>query len=81
MRNYCPILVIYPIRIPKDIAPVVYCAAMTEGCEEYFEFLWDKCMKTNVAAEQVLILNSLGCINNTEYLEVKWRALHAAHSS
>lgn len=57
-------------RIPKDVAPVVYCSVMAEGSEEDWEFLWDKCMKTNVAAEQVLILNSLGCTNNTDLIKV-----------
>ncbi|XP_063707019.1 membrane alanyl aminopeptidase-like [Culicoides brevitarsis] len=43
------------IRIP------VYCNAIRHGNNTEYEFLWKKYMTTNVAAEQINVLNTLGC--------------------
>lgn len=44
-----------------NIRASVYCTGIREGGIDEWEFLWEKFTTTNVAAEQVLILNSLGC--------------------
>lgn len=66
-------------RIPKDIAPVVYCSVIAEGSEKEWDFLWDKCMKTNVAAEQVAIFTSLGCAKKPELIKVQLRHMFVFH--
>lgn len=50
--------------------PVVYCTAIAEGTREEWEFLWKKYLTENVAAEQVLILTSLGCTKDANILKV-----------
>lgn len=48
-------------RVPVNIRAAVYCTAIREGGLDEWEYLWEKFTTANVAAEQVLILNSLGC--------------------
>lgn len=56
-------------RVPVNIAPVVYCAAISEGTAQDWDFLWDKYKKADVAAEQVVILNALGCTKDPKLLK------------
>lgn len=47
--------------VPVNIRSPVYCTAIREGGKAEWDALWDKFVVENVAAEQVLILSSLGC--------------------
>lgn len=47
--------------VPVNIRSPVYCTAIREGGQTEWNVLWDKFVVENVAAEQVLILSSLGC--------------------
>uniref|UniRef100_A0A7G3AWD7 Aminopeptidase N n=1 Tax=Lutzomyia longipalpis TaxID=7200 RepID=A0A7G3AWD7_LUTLO len=49
--------------IPVDIRPTVYCEGLREGGQDAFNFLWQRYLSENVATEQIIILNSLGCTN------------------
>ncbi|XP_055325495.1 uncharacterized protein LOC129579438 [Sitodiplosis mosellana] len=48
-------------KIPVNLVPVVYCSVISEGSDKEWTYLWEKFQKENVAAEQVTILNALGC--------------------
>lgn len=50
--------------------PVVYCSVVSEGTDKEWNFLWNKFKAENVAAEQVTILNSLGCTKQAKLIEV-----------
>lgn len=47
--------------VPVDIRPVVYCTGVRNGNLSDFDWLWQKFSRQNVATEQVLVLNALGC--------------------
>lgn len=47
---------------------VVYCTAIAQGNQTVWDLFWDRFSKANVAAEQVLILNALGCTKNNATL-------------
>lgn len=47
--------------VPVNIRSPVYCTAIREGGKAEWDALWNKFVVENVAAEQVLILSSLGC--------------------
>lgn len=49
---------------------MVYCTAISEGNKDDWEFLWGRFKKSDVAAEQVLILNALGCTKDPQVLAV-----------
>jgi len=51
------------IRVP------VYCTAIREGSADDFNFLWNKYVNSNVAHEQVTILQALGCAMSVPELE------------
>ncbi|KAL7288625.1 hypothetical protein TKK_0017359 [Trichogramma kaykai] len=55
--------------IPKNQRGVVYCTAMKYGNEEDWEFLRLAYDNSNVAAEQIVILNALGCTKDKKLLE------------
>jgi len=63
-----PHKVFYCFRIPPDLRSVVYCSALINGGEEEWDFLWEQYQKTNVATDQVLILNALGCTTKPDLL-------------
>lgn len=46
-----------------------YCVAMRHGTSEDWEFLWNEYNTSNYAADQAMILNALGCSQNTTILE------------
>lgn len=54
-----------------NIRPVVYCTAIAEGGQVEWDFLWNKYLETNVAAERTIILQALGCSKNKAVLEVQ----------
>lgn len=53
-----------------NLVPVVYCSVISEGSDEEWEYLWSKFQAENVAAEQVTILNALGCTKQTNLIKV-----------
>ncbi|KAG4070580.1 hypothetical protein HA402_011967 [Bradysia odoriphaga] len=55
--------------VPPNVRPVVYCTAITEGNETTWNFLWERFLTENVAAEQVVILTALGCTKDEELLK------------
>ncbi|KAJ6645268.1 Membrane alanyl aminopeptidase, partial [Pseudolycoriella hygida] len=56
-------------RVPVDIRPVVYCTAITEGNSSTWNFMWNRFLTENVAAEQVVILTALGCTKDPAILK------------
>lgn len=46
-----------------------YCIAIKHGTPEDWEFLWKEYFNSNHASDQVVILNALGCSQNTGILE------------
>jgi len=54
--------------ISPDLRSVVYCSALINGGEDEWNFLWEQYQKTNVATDQVLILNALGCTTKPDLL-------------
>lgn len=60
--------------VPVNIRSPVYCTAIREGGKAEWDALWNKFIVENVAAEQVLILSSLGCSKDntiiTGYLDL-----------
>lgn len=59
-------------RIPIDLAPTVYCAAVY-GSDQEWSFLWEKYKSTNSAAEKRTMLNALGCTQDINLLKVKFK--------
>lgn len=55
--------------IPKDLRGNVYCQALKTGGEKYWEFLWDRYQKSNVATEKSEILASLSCVKELWLLQ------------
>jgi aminopeptidase N len=58
----------YCYRIPPDLRSVVYCSAINNGGDAEWDFLWNKYLESDVAADQVLILAALGCTRNITQL-------------
>jgi hypothetical protein len=63
-----PHKVFYCFRISPDLRSVVYCSALINGKADDWNFLWQKYLESNVATDQVLILNALGCTTNPDLL-------------
>lgn len=58
-------------RIPVNIRPVVYCTAISESVDsKEWDHLWNAYKTTNVAAEQRVIYEALGCTRNAVILRV-----------
>lgn len=49
---------------------VVYCNGIRHGTADDFQFMWNRYLNVNVAAEQLNILNALGCTQDRSLLEV-----------
>lgn len=58
-------------RVPVNIRPVVYCTAVRESTDsKEWDHLWNAFKATNVAAEQRVIMEALGCTKNADVLKV-----------
>lgn len=58
-------------RVPVDIRPVVYCTAVSESTDsKEWDHLWNAFKSTNVAAEQRVIMEALGCTRKADVLKV-----------
>lgn len=64
-------MILFGYRVPVNLRPTVYCTAVAEGAYDEWIFLWRKFLAENVATEQVVILNALGCTKNETLLEVR----------
>ena len=56
--------------IHPDYRSVVYCNGIRHGTIDDFQFMWDRYLSVNVAAEQLNILNALGCTQDRVLLDV-----------
>lgn len=54
--------------VPVDIRQVVYCTGMRFGDTATYNWLWNRYLNEDMATEQVLILNALGCIDDDQIL-------------
>nr|AGT95896.1 aminopeptidase N [Aedes aegypti] len=55
-------------KVHPDLRQVVYCEGIRQGTDEHFDFLWEQYMSTNMATEQILILQGLGCAQDREQI-------------
>lgn len=56
-------------RIDPNQRPVAYCMGVKYGTTEDWDFLWKQYYDSNSATEQTVILEALGCTQNTVLLE------------
>lgn len=54
--------------VPADVRSVVYCTAIAQGNQTVWDLFWSRFRTSNLASEQVLILNALGCTKNNATL-------------
>lgn len=54
--------------VPVNIRQVVYCMGARHGDKEAYAWLWDKYTKEQMATEQTLLLNAMGCVEDDEVL-------------
>lgn len=57
------------MTIDPNQRPVAYCMGIKYGTEEDWDFLWKQYYDSNSATEQSVILEALGCTQNTALLE------------
>ncbi|XP_058467780.1 membrane alanyl aminopeptidase-like [Malaya genurostris] len=62
-------------KVHPDIRQVVYCEGIRQGTEEHFSFLWNQYLSTNVATEQILILQGLGCAKDKQQIHTLMDAI------
>lgn len=53
-------------KVHPDLRQVVYCEGIRQGTDEHFDFLWNQFLTSNIATEQLLILQGLGCAQDRE---------------
>lgn len=54
------------VKVHPDLRQVVYCEGIRQGTDKHFEFLWKQYLTTNMATEQILILQGIGCAQDRE---------------
>ncbi|CAL7935733.1 unnamed protein product [Xylocopa violacea] len=57
------------VTIAPNQHPVAYCMGVKHGTKEDWEFLWNEYYNSNSATQQIVILQALGCTENTALLE------------
>nr|XP_040221257.2 aminopeptidase N-like [Anopheles coluzzii] len=55
--------------VHPDIASVTYCYGMRSALESEFQYLYRKMMNSKNLAERTMLIDSLGCSNNKEFLK------------
>lgn len=55
-------------KVNPDLRQVVYCEGARQGDDDYFELLWQQYLTTNMATEQILVLQGLGCSTDREHI-------------
>ncbi|XP_049281198.1 membrane alanyl aminopeptidase-like [Anopheles funestus] len=63
------------MKVHPDLRQVVYCEGIRKGTVEHFEFLWNQYLTTNMATEQILILQGLGCASTSELVTIMLDAI------
>lgn len=58
------------VKVHPDLRQVVYCEGIRQGTDKHFEFLWKQYLTTNMATEQILILQGIGCAQDRELVFV-----------
>ncbi|XP_011706301.1 PREDICTED: uncharacterized protein LOC105461501 [Wasmannia auropunctata] len=56
-------------RIEPNARPTAYCTAIKHGTSDDWEYLWQEYFNSNYPTDQMVILNALGCSQNTTILE------------
>ncbi|XP_011690580.1 PREDICTED: uncharacterized protein LOC105451677 [Wasmannia auropunctata] len=56
-------------RIMPNERTIAYCIAMRYGTSEDWDFLWKEYLNSNYPSDQMVILEALGCSQNTTILE------------
>ncbi|KAH8338376.1 hypothetical protein KR059_001873, partial [Drosophila kikkawai] len=54
--------------VPIEVRGIVYCTSVKHGCDEDWQFLWTRYLKSNVAAEEETIFNALTCSHKVWWL-------------
>lgn len=54
--------------VPVDIRQVVYCTAVRNGDKDTYAWLWNRYLNEQMATEQTLLLNSMGCVQDEQVL-------------
>ncbi|XP_041764059.1 membrane alanyl aminopeptidase-like [Anopheles merus] len=67
------------VKVHPDLRQVVYCEGIRKGSTEEFEFLWNQYLTTNVATEQILILQGLGCVSSSELITDMLNGIASPH--
>uniref|UniRef100_A0A182PTS9 Aminopeptidase N n=1 Tax=Anopheles epiroticus TaxID=199890 RepID=A0A182PTS9_9DIPT len=67
------------VKVHPDLRQVVYCEGIRKGSMEEFEFLWNQYLTTNMATEQILILQGLGCASTSELITIMLNAIASPH--
>lgn len=57
--------------IPANLKSFVYCVGIRVGDDNDWHTVWDRFLRTDLHAEQELLLNALGCIK-TPHLIDRW---------
>lgn len=55
-------------KVHPDLRQVVYCEGIRQGEDKHFDFLWQQYLSSNMATEQILILQGLGCSQNRDHI-------------
>lgn len=55
-------------KVHPDLRQVVYCEGIRQGTDKHFDFLWNQFLTSNMATEQILILQGLGCAQDREQI-------------
>uniref|UniRef100_A0A182F8D7 Aminopeptidase N n=3 Tax=Anopheles albimanus TaxID=7167 RepID=A0A182F8D7_ANOAL len=63
------------VKVNPDLRQVVYCEGIRKGTRQHFEFLWNQYLTTNMATEQILILQGLACASSKELVDIMLDAI------
>uniref|UniRef100_A0A182QKF0 Aminopeptidase n=1 Tax=Anopheles farauti TaxID=69004 RepID=A0A182QKF0_9DIPT len=67
------------VKVHPDLRQVVYCEGIRKGTEDHFGFLFNQYLTTNVATEQILILQGLSCASTSELITIMLDAIASPH--
>ncbi|XP_058118577.1 uncharacterized protein LOC131284057 [Anopheles ziemanni] len=63
------------VKVHPDLRQVVYCEGIRKGTKAHFEFLWNQYLSSNMATEQILILQGMGCASTYELISIMMDAI------
>uniref|UniRef100_A0AAG5CSU5 Aminopeptidase n=1 Tax=Anopheles atroparvus TaxID=41427 RepID=A0AAG5CSU5_ANOAO len=67
------------VKVHPDLRQVVYCEGIRKGTQAHFEFLWNQYLTSNMATEQILILQGMGCASTYELISIMMDAIASEH--